>query len=97
MGCAPLCECASPDTAIATPHGERTIASLVPGDEVYSVNNGAIVAVPVLQVSRKAVTQHHVRRIRLANGAVLEISAGHPTADGRTFADLRDPARSSTA
>jgi hypothetical protein len=28
-------------------------------------------------------------RLELANGAVLEISALHPTADGRRFADLR--------
>jgi hypothetical protein len=33
--------------------------------------------------------RHHVRRIRLASGAVLDVSAGHPTADGRSFADLR--------
>ena len=31
---------------------------------------------------------HHVVRVSLANGSVLEISAGHPTADGRRFADL---------
>jgi hypothetical protein len=27
-------------------------------------------------------------RVELASGAVLEISARHPTADGRTFGDL---------
>jgi hypothetical protein len=89
VGCAPLCECASPDTAIATPNGERAIASLQPGDEVYSVNEGAVTVVPILRIHRKAVVRHHVMRIRLENGSVLEISAGHPTADGRTFADLR--------
>lgn len=28
-------------------------------------------------------------RIMLANGAVLEVSPGHPTADGRIFGDLK--------
>lgn len=27
-------------------------------------------------------------RVELDSGAVLEVSSGHPTADGRTFADL---------
>jgi len=35
------------------------------------------------------VHDHHVVRVTLAGGAVLEISARHPTADGRTFGDLR--------
>jgi hypothetical protein len=30
-----------------------------------------------------------IERVRLATGATLEISAAHPTTDGRTFADLR--------
>lgn len=34
------------------------------------------------------VVGHHVLRIVLASGAVLEISAMHPTADGRTLAVL---------
>jgi len=34
------------------------------------------------------VVSHHVQRVVLATGTVLEISALHPTADGRTFADL---------
>jgi hypothetical protein len=89
VGCAPQCDCASPDTAIATPNGERAIASLRPGDEVYSVDGDAIRVVPILRVNRTAVVRHHVRRIRLASGALLDVSAGHPTADGRTFADLR--------
>ncbi len=46
-------------------------------------------AVPVLRTRRVAVTDHHVMvRATLANGSVLEISAPHPTADGRRFGDL---------
>ena len=44
---------------------------------------------PLLRVSRTEVSQHHVVRVLLRGGSVLEISAGHPTADGRTFGDLR--------
>jgi hypothetical protein len=87
--CAFVCICASPDTPIATPNGDVPIASLEVGDLVYSTSGSAIVAVPVLRTHRQAVHSHHVVQVRLATGAVLEISAGHPTADGRTFGELR--------
>jgi hypothetical protein len=87
-GC-PQCICASPDTPIATPQGDRPIADLAPGDLVYSVERDGIVAVPVLRTNRAPVHDHHVVRVTLASGAVLEISPRHPTADGRTFGDLR--------
>jgi hypothetical protein len=81
--------CASPGTPIATPDGDRPIADLAPGDLVYSVEHDAVVAVPVIRVSRTPVRDHHVVRVTLANAAILEVSAHHPTADGRTFGDLR--------
>jgi hypothetical protein len=87
-GC-PACICAAPDTPIATPFGERPIADLAPGDLVYSVDGEAIRAVPVRDVKRRPAEGHAVPRVVLANGRVLEISAGHPTADGRTFGQLR--------
>jgi hypothetical protein len=80
--------CVSPDTPIATPEGERPIAELRPGDLVYGARDGALDIVPVLRVSRTPVTNHHVIRLRTRGGAVLEVSALHPTADGRTFAEL---------
>jgi hypothetical protein len=80
--------CAAPDTPIATPTGVRAIASLRVGDLVYSLHAGSLQAVPIFSVSRTAVRHHRVRRLRLSNGVVLHISAGHPTADGRPFADL---------
>jgi len=83
------CVCASPDTPIATPGGDRRIEDLAVGDLVYSVDHEAIVAVPILRVNRVAVHDHRVVRVTLADGAVLEISPRHPTADGRTFGDLR--------
>ena len=74
---------------IATPTGERRIADIVPGDLVYSEDGNALRAVPVLRVGQTVVYNHHVMRVVLADGAVLEMSAGHPTADGRTFGQLR--------
>jgi hypothetical protein len=85
--------CASPDTPIATPGGERRIADLQVGDLVYTVEDGAILPVPLLRVSRTPVFGHHVVRVQAADGRVLELSPGHPTADGRTFADLRPGTR----
>jgi hypothetical protein len=83
-----LCGCASPDTPIATPDGERPIAELRIGDLVYSVDGTAIVAVPIVNINRVSVNEHRVMRVTLDNGSVLEISERHPTADGRTFAAL---------
>ena len=80
--------CASPDTPIATPNGEQPIASLRAGDLVYSVDHDAIVVVPLLKVEHTSVAHHRVVRVALEDGRVLEISPGHPTADGRTFGDL---------
>jgi hypothetical protein len=56
---------------------------------VYSVHHGKLVAVPVILTNRVPVTgTHHMVEVRLNNGRVLSISPSHPTADGRTFADL---------
>jgi hypothetical protein len=87
-GCA-TCQCNSPETPIATPDGERRIADIRVGDLVYSVHDGAIVAVPVVAVQRVPAPAHVVRRVTLEGGRVLEVSAAHPTADGRHFSDLR--------
>ncbi len=81
--------CASPDTSIATPEGERRIADLSEGDLVYSVDHDAIAIVPIARATRTPVSRHSVMRIELATGSVLEISPGHPTADGRSFGGLQ--------
>jgi hypothetical protein len=80
--------CAAPDTPIATPAGERPIASLAVGDLVYSVDRGAIVVVPLVRAEHTPVAAHRVMRVMLAGGVVLEMSPGHRTADGRRFGDL---------
>jgi hypothetical protein len=57
------------------------------------VDEGAIIAVPVLRVGNTRVFSHRVVRLTLDSGAVIELSAGHPTADGRTFGELRAGSR----
>lgn len=81
-------KCAAPDTPIATPSGERPIAELRDGDLVLSLDHGAVVAVPLVATRRVAVTAHAVARIELRDGRVFEMSAGHPTTDGRTLGAL---------
>jgi hypothetical protein len=85
-GACPIC--AAPTTPIATPAGERSIASLMVGDLVYSVDHGAIRAVPLILVGRTPVAGHHVMRVALTGGAVLEMSPGHRTAENVRFGDL---------
>jgi hypothetical protein len=90
----PLCPvCASPDTPIATPQGERRIADVREGDLVYSVDHDAIRPVIVARAGRTPVFNHSVIQVTTADGRRLEVSAGHPTADGRQFGDLRPAAR----
>jgi hypothetical protein len=74
---------------IATPSGQRRIAELKVGDLVYSADNASLRPVPLVRVTRTPVSNHQVVQLRTADGSVMEISAGHPTADGRFFADLR--------
>jgi hypothetical protein len=87
-GCS-TCVCASPDTPIATPMGYVAISNLHPGDLVYSEHEGALVAVPLLKVARRPAAGHLIVHVVTAKGAVLNISGPHPTADGRTFSDLK--------
>jgi hypothetical protein len=81
--------CASPDTPIATPDGDRPIADLRPGDLVYSSDHSAIRAVPVVAINRVPVQGHKVMRVALSTGRVLEISGPHPLGKGGAIEDLR--------
>ena len=81
--------CASGDTPIATADGENPIASIRPGDMVYSADRGALRLVPVLEVTRTAVFHHRTIALRLSNGEELRMSAGHPLADGRRMGSVK--------
>ncbi len=83
-----MCVCANPDTLIATPRGERKISELKIGDWVYSVDHDQVVPVPLAAVKQRPARSHVVPQILLDNGQMLQISAGHPTADNRTFGEL---------
>jgi len=58
------------------------------GDLVYSVEHEAVVAVPIVAVHREPARGHAVPRLLLENGRALEVSAGHPTADGRVLGQI---------
>ena len=88
MGCG-ACACASPETPIATPEGERPIAELGVGDLVYSVDHDQVRAVPIVRINRVPVRQHSVVHVGFSDGSSFEMTGAHPTADGRRIADLR--------
>jgi hypothetical protein len=62
---------------------------LRPGDLVYSVEGEAIRAVPIVRINRTPVEDHHVLRVTFDNGRSIEMTAGHPLADGRPLSALR--------
>jgi hypothetical protein len=83
------CMCAAPNTPIATPNGDRAIAELSPGDLVYSVDGEAIRAVPIVRINRTPVVDHRVLHVTFDNGRSIDMTAGHPLADGRPLSALR--------
>jgi hypothetical protein len=72
-------KCNTPDAMISTPRGPVRIDSISPGEEVLSEGG---IAVPVLRVSRVSAPGHRMLRLVMDDGIVLEISEGHPSADG---------------
>jgi hypothetical protein len=89
-GTCSTCKCASPDTPIATPDGERRLADLRVGDLVYSVDRDQVRAVPIARVNRVPVSGHRVLRVTFSGGGIIEMTAGHPLADGRALSSLRE-------
>jgi hypothetical protein len=58
------------------------------GDLVYSVDHGVMTVAPIIRTNRTPVSRHSVMRVTLVSGSVLEISPGHPTAEGLFFGAL---------
>lgn len=84
------CNCASPDTPVATPFGERPMRELAAGDLVFSVEPDGVVVVPLERVQRVAVVPgHRMVALELASGRTVVVSPRHPMADGRDAADVR--------
>lgn len=91
-GIPPACPiCLARGTRIATPSGEVAVEDLRSGDVVWSEDgSGSRLAVPIAAVGRvPAATDHEVVRLALADGRSVDVSPGHPTADGRRVAALR--------
>ena len=86
----PLRDCAPWDTPVDTPDGEVLISLLDEGDLVWSLHRGEKVAVPVIQLNRTPVENHLMVRVVLEGGDVIDMSRGHPTADGRPFQNLSE-------
>jgi hypothetical protein len=77
--------CAAAWSPVATPNGPRRIDDLRVGDLVYTVDHGERVVAPIARVNRRPVSHHALVRATLANGGVVEMSGGHPTANGGRF------------
>ncbi|MBI3591053.1 MAG: hypothetical protein HY094_06740 [Candidatus Melainabacteria bacterium] len=84
-GC-PVPICCSPDTKIRTDGIQKRIADIRIGDKVITSGEKLV---RVKKTSKVEVKNHNILRVRLNDGIVLEISPNHPTADGRTFKDLK--------
>jgi hypothetical protein len=82
--------CLARGTRIATPSGEVAVEDLGVGDVVWTLDaTGARVASPLVEVGSTPVPPtHRVVHLRLADGRGVDVSPGHPTADGRKVGDL---------
>jgi len=82
--------CLALGTRIATPAGEIAVQDLRIGDFVWTLDaNGARVSAPLIAVGSTPVPATHiVVRVALADGRLVFVSLGHPTADGRHIGEL---------
>ena len=82
--------CLARGTRIATPTGDVAVEGLRVGDIVWTLDAaGARVALPLVEIGSTPVpTTHRVVHLVLADGRVVDVSLGHPTADGRRVGDL---------
>jgi len=66
------------------------VEELKVGDIVWTIDAGARVAVPLAEVGSTPVpSTHRVVELRLSDGRAVDVSPGHPTADGRSVGDVR--------
>jgi hypothetical protein len=82
--------CLARGTRIATPSGDVTVEDLKLGDVVWTLDaTGARVAAPLVETGTTPVpSTHRVVHLVLADGRMVNVSPGHPTADSREVGDL---------
>lgn len=88
---APPCPiCLARGTRIATPHGEVPVEEVRVGDVIWTADaGGRRIAAPIAKVGTTAVpSTHRVVHLVLSDGRTVDVSPGHPTADGRTVGEL---------
>jgi hypothetical protein len=82
--------CLPPGTMIDTPTGPVAVEQLRIGDPVWSsTRTGSRMPATILEISHVSVPAGHILvHVILDDGRELWASPGHPTADGRMFADI---------
>ena len=83
--------CLAEHTRIDTPQGPVVVEDLRAGDAIWTADvSGAQIPATIIKTTRVLVPAgHRMVRIVLDDGRELLASPGHPTADGRSLADLR--------
>jgi hypothetical protein len=83
--------CLARGTRIATPAGDVAVELLKLGDIVWTLSAaGARVAAPLVEIGSTPVpSTHRVVHLLLSDGRMVNVSPGHPTADGRKVGELK--------
>ena len=84
-GC-PVPICLSPDTRIKTTGIEKKVIDIMVRDFVITDDGKSV---RVKKIDSTKVKNHNILRVQLNDSTILEVSPGHPTADGRKFKDLK--------